>query len=74
MDSCSSLLISMGLLSLSVIAARASAIRRAILALSVSKMADTYAVRQADEEVSLTKPTFGRYRRTVRLRTEDRYT
>jgi hypothetical protein len=42
--------------------------------LSVSKMADTYAVRQADEEVSLTKPTFGRYRRTVRLRTEDRYT
>jgi hypothetical protein len=39
-------------------AARASAILRVILAGSVSKMAEMYAVLQRDEEISRTEPSF----------------
>jgi hypothetical protein len=56
MDSCSNLPISTELLSLSVIAAHASAIRRANRSGSFSKMTETHAVRQTHEEVSVIGP------------------
>jgi len=58
MASCSGWPISGELLSLSSMAARASAIRRASATASFSKRAATYAVRQTEEEVSVIEPSF----------------
>jgi hypothetical protein len=49
-----------------VIAARVSAIRRANLMASFSKKVEMYAVRHADEEVSVTETSFSGSENLVR--------